>query len=272
MNWQETLSFVLAIARDAGALLVNGQQKIVNTVQKSSEIDLVTEYDQASEALILGRLRERFADHTIQAEESGTSVQDSPYSWIIDPLDGTTNFTHGFPHYSVSIALYELGQPLLGVVYDPTRKESFYAWRGQGAYLQQGDNPPILIHVTQRNQLVQSLLGTGFPYDRHSSEHNNWPELGAFLRKGQGIRRAGSAALDMAYVAAGRLDGYWEYKLCSWDIAAGVILVQEAGGHVTMIDGAPFAIAPRLALIASNGNIHDQMVELLHPFVQARRE
>lgn len=267
MDWQETLSFVLEIARDAGTLLLNGQQKIVNTLQKSSAIDLVTEYDQASEALILTRLRERFPDHTIHAEESGTSEQDSPYTWIIDPLDGTTNFTHGFPHYSVSIALYEMGQPLLGVVYDPTRDECFYAWRGQGAYLKKNGQPPIQLHVTQRDQLVQSLLGTGFPYDRHSSDHNNWVELGAFLRKGQGIRRAGSAALDMAYVAIGRLDGYWEYKLNSWDIAAGVLLVQEAGGHVTLIDGTTFAIAPRLALIASNGKIHTQMVEVLRPFV-----
>jgi myo-inositol-1(or 4)-monophosphatase len=226
-------------------------------------LDLVTEYDRASESLIVGGLRAAFPDHSIVAEEgSGYATAATPYAWYVDPLDGTTNFAHGFPVFAVSIALYHQDAPVLGVVYDPTRDECFQAVVGEGAWLARSDGSARLA-VSQEKELGASLLATGFPYDVHTSDQDNIAQTAAFLKRARGLRRAGAAALDLAYVAAGRLDGYWEYKLNSWDVAAGALLVVEAGGRVSAIGGDAFHIAPTMALVASNGAVHVAMLDVL---------
>jgi myo-inositol-1(or 4)-monophosphatase len=212
----------------------------------------------------LERLEAHFPDHGILAEEGGGAEngRNSPYLWHIDPLDGTNNFAHGFPVFCVSIALYESGRPLIGVIYDPVREECFSAVSGQGAYLTSAGKVTKL-QVSSTENLLNSLLATGFPYDRHTSPQNNVAQLSAFLNEAQGVRRPGAAALDLAYVAAGRLDGYWEFKLSTWDVAAGILLVQEAGGCVTDVNGRPPEMAGKLALVASNGLIQEEMLAVL---------
>ncbi len=255
----------VAAADEAGALLRRGinERKVVS--RKSTAVDLLTEHDQAAEALISGRLREAFPDHQLVTEEGQpdpANVAAEGFVWYVDPLDGTNNFAHGFPVFAVSIALYKDGRPLVAVVYDPMRDESFSAISGRGATLRStsGRQP---IRVSQETILLDSLLATGFPYDRHKNDEDNIAQLAAFLKSARGIRRAGAAALDLAYVAAGRLDGYWEFKLSSWDVAAGACLVQEAGGLITGIDGDPWQIKPEVSLIASNGHIHQAMQSVL---------
>ncbi|MCA9970952.1 MAG: inositol monophosphatase [Anaerolineales bacterium] len=266
MNWEHTLQVAIDIARETGALLRRGYGEPKEIARKSTAVDWVTQYDTAAEALILQRLQAAFPTHHVITEESGLQANarahDSPYTWQIDPLDGTTNFAHGFPVFCVSLALVEADQPRLGVVYDPLRDECFSGADGRGATLQRGDLVQPL-RVSQTETLLDALLATGFPYDRHTSEANNVAQTAAFLRRAQGIRRAGAAALDLAYVAAGRLDGYWEYKLHSWDVAAGILLVREAGGTVTMMDGSPLTLTPRPELVASNGRLHQPMLDVL---------
>lgn len=253
----------MAIAREAGALLREGLGRGTAVTYKSSDVDLVTEYDTAAEALITTQLKAAFPGHRLVAEESGHHQGDGrDYVWYIDPLDGTNNFAHGLPHFAVSLALYAGQRPLLGVVYDPMRDECFSAVSGGGAQLVSGGAERPL-RVSQAEDLLHSLLATGYPYDRHRSEQDNLAQAAAFLKAGQGLRRAGAAALDLAYVAAGRLDGYWEFKLKSWDVAAGLLLVQEAGGHVSTIDGRPLSLEPMLSLVASNGRIHPAMITVL---------
>jgi len=266
MELLEAHRLAINTADEAGALLRQGinERKVIS--RKSTAVDLVTEHDQAAEALIVQRLKSAYPEHRLVTEESaeqpGSSAPEGAYTWYIDPLDGTNNFAHGFPIFAVSIALYKAGQPLLGVVYDPMRDESFSAIRGQGATLRTKDGRGP-IQVSQEPVLVDSLLATGFPYDRHQSGNDNIAQLSAFLKRARGIRRPGAAALDMAYVAAGRLDGYWEFKLQSWDLAAGACLVLEAGGQVTDMDGMPWQIAPLVSVIASNGQIHEAMRSVL---------
>lgn len=255
----------IAAAKEAGALLRRGlkERKVVS--RKSSAVDLLTEHDQAAESIILARLKEAFPDHRIITEESELDNEqpaESAYTWYIDPLDGTNNFTHGYPVFSSSIALYENGQPAVGVVYDPMRDECFLSAAGHGAYLK-SINGKKRLQISQTGELVDSLLATGFPYDRHTSNDDNLTQHGAFLKKALGVRRSGSAALDLAYVAAGRLDGFWEYRLSSWDVAAGVCLIQEAGGAVSGMAGERLRISPRVSLVASNGQIHTAMISLL---------
>ena len=278
MDLAHAHTVAVSAADEAGALLRRGinERKVVS--RKSSAVDLLTEHDQAAEALISERLRRAFPDHRLVTEEgtqlgaqegaenggedSGDGLPTGEYTWYVDPLDGTNNFAHGFPVFAVSIALYQAGRPLLGVVYDPMRDECFSAISGQGATVRSAGGRQA-IRVSQEMNLLDSLLATGFPYDRHQTTDDNIAQLTAFLKTARGIRRPGAAALDMAYVAAGRLDGYWEFKLSSWDIAAGACLVQEAGGLVTGVDGAPWQIAPKVALIASNGHIHRAMQTVL---------
>jgi len=266
MDLSQALQVAVATADEAGALLRRGinERKVVS--RKSSAVDLVTEHDQAAETLIGQRLGSAFPEHRLVTEEgtefSSNGQAQGRYTWYIDPLDGTNNFAHGFPVFAVSIGLYEMGWPLLGVVYDPMRDESFSAVRGQGATLRTRDGSRPL-QVSRETALLDSLLATGFPYDRHHSSDNNIAQLSAYLKAARGIRRAGAAALDLAYVAAGRLDGYWEYKLNSWDVAAGACLVLEAGGSITNADGTPWQIAPTVAMIASNGHIHEAMSAVL---------
>lgn len=265
-----TQSTTIAIAREAGELLRRGYGQAKEISAKNYAIDLVTQYDTQAEALIVGRLRDAFPHDAILGEEGGAqNASDGERIWFVDPLDGTINFAHGFPYFAVSIALYEGQRPLVAVIYDPLRDECFHAAAGEGAFLSQAGEAPQRLRVSDSSELLSSLLATGFPYDRHESDHDNLAQFGALLKRAQGIRRAGAAALDVAYVAAGRLDGYWEYKLGSWDIAAAVLLVQEAGGQISAMDGSPFRLQPSQhnALLASNGQIHDEMVRLLEQFV-----
>ncbi len=254
-------------AEAAGVLLRRGlfEQKVVS--RKSSAVDLLTQHDQAAEAVIVDKLKASFPSHRLITEEGSPDGKQSnnpgsSYTWYIDPLDGTNNFAHGYPVFCVSIALYENNRPLLGVITDPNRDERFSAIAGNGAYLST-NRKQVRLQVSQTETLLDSLLATGFPYDRHSNHENNVAQMGAFLKKAQGIRRGGAAALDMAYVAAGRLDGYWEFKLSSWDIAAGVCLVLEAGGRVSGMDGQPWIPKTKVSVIASNGRIHPAMMAVL---------
>ncbi len=244
---------VEAIAREAGALLMGYFARRV-TIEYKGEVDLVTEADRASEKLIVERLRARWPEHGIVAEEGTRSETAAEYRWYVDPLDGTTNFAHGYPVFCVSIALTRSdGQLDVGVLYDPTRDEMFAAERGQGATL---NGKPI--HVSKTATLAESILGTGFPsHKRHKNPNIHFYHQ--ITLRSHGVRRAGSAALDLANVAAGRYDGFWEFNLNTWDTAAGVLLVQEAGGKVTRFDGSPFRLDSR-EVLASNGLIHQELI------------
>jgi len=242
-----------AIAREAGRLLMGYLARHV-TIEYKGEVDLVTEADRASEKLIVERLRARWPEHGIVAEEGTRSEMDAEYRWYVDPLDGTTNFAHGYPVFCVSIALVRQdGQLAVGVLYDPTRDEMFAAERGLGAKL---NGQPI--HVSQTEALAESILGTGFPsHKRHKNPNIHFYHQ--ITLRSHGVRRAGSAALDLANVASGRYDGFWEFNLNPWDTAAGVLLVQEAGGTVTRFDGSAFRLDSR-EVLASNGLIHQELV------------
>jgi len=243
-------------AREAGALLLARFRTGV-TVHHKGEIDLVTEADLASEELVVSRLLGSFPGHVILAEEKHAVAERGEFTWIVDPLDGTTNFAHGFPAFAVSIALEHRGELVWGVVHNPILDETFTAERGCGAALN-----GQAIRVSVAEELGDSLMATGFPYDVRTSRANNLDFFCAIVPRVRGIRRAGSAALDLAYVAAGRLDGFWELKLGPWDCAAGYLLVREAGGRVTDFQGRDGSIHDR-ECVASNGLIHDEMLTVL---------
>ncbi len=245
------------IAREAGALLREGHRRADGRVHYKGAVDLVTEYDQRSETLILGRLRAAFPSHAIRAEESGLSGDAGEYEWLVDPLDGTTNFAHGFPLFAVSLALVRRRQLVAGVIYDPLRDELFAAEVGQGATLN-GER----LRVSTETELGRSLLATGFPYDVRTSPIDNLAEFARFYKRAQAVRRAGSAALDVAYVACGRLDGYWEFKMKPWDIGAAALMVREAGGRATTGEGDEDFLG-RPSSVISNGLIHAQMLAVL---------
>ena len=227
------------------------------SVEFKGEVNLVTEVDRECERLIVAALRKVYPTHDILAEEGEYELLHSPCKWIIDPLDGTTNFAHGFPWFAVSIALEVEGEIRVGVIYQPMLDEMFTAVRGEGAFL---NGRPI--RVSARSPLINSLLATGFPYDRSRAGENNFGHFINFQMAARGVRRAGAAALDLAYVAAGRLDGFWESQLKPWDVAAGRLLVEEAGGEVTGYGGEPFSIYGH-RIVASNGLIHPEMVAML---------
>jgi len=226
-------------------------------VRHKGEVDLVTEADRAAEEAIVAVIRGTSPRHDILAEEADHGRCASSHRWIIDPLDGTTNYAHGFPWFAVSIALEVEGEVRLGVVYNPFHRELFWAEKGEGAYLND-----IQLRVSPTPRLDQSLVATGFPYDRKTSRVNNYDHFVSFQQSAQACRRAGAASLDLAYAAAGRLDGYWEMKLKPWDVAAGQLLVHEAGGRVSDFDGARFDIYGAECL-ASNGRIHAEMLTVL---------
>jgi myo-inositol-1(or 4)-monophosphatase len=217
-------------------------------------VDLVTEADRASEALITKRIRERWPDHNILGEEGTRSEQGSEYRWYVDPLDGTTNFAHGFPVFCVSLALEYRDERVAAVILDPTREEMFTAEQGGGAFL---NGKPI--HVSSVGNLAECLVATGFPSHKRHKNPNIFFYHQITL-KTHGVRRAGSAALDLCDVACGRFDGFWEFNLNPWDTAAGVLIVQEAGGQVTRFDGQPFRIDSRETL-ASNGRVHEALLQ-----------
>lgn len=254
------LNFAVQTARDAGRILAERFGREIEIANKS-EIDLVTESDLASERLIIDRIRTYYPRHAILAEESGASEpvdgeRRSDWRWIIDPLDGTTNYAHGYPCFCVSIGLECRGRLELGVVYDPIRDEMFTAERGQGAALN-----GRRIRVSPTPTLASALLCTGFPYDvRERSEFAR--HFANFIMAAQGVRRDGAAALDLAYVAAGRFDGFWEEGLNPWDVAAGALIIEEAGGRVSNYADGPMDIFMP-PILASNGVIHEAMMRVL---------
>ncbi|MCL2761265.1 MAG: inositol monophosphatase [Desulfuromonadales bacterium] len=250
------LKIAISAAEKAGEIQ---RSKVYGNVGISfkGENNLVTEVDKESEKLIVGIIKEAFPDHDILAEENSYNFLGSRYKWIIDPLDGTTNFAHGFPWFAVSIALEMDKEVVLGVVYHSMMKEMFTAIKGKGAYCN-GNK----IKVSDHTPLKSSLLATGFPYDRTWKNENNFKNFLNFQMAARGVRRTGSAALDLACVAAGRLDGYWECKLNPWDVAAGKLLIEEAGGNVTDYSGKPYSIYDNHILV-SNGIIHKEMLEIL---------
>lgn len=224
---------------------------------KGSPTNLVTEMDRRAETMIVERLTAAFPDDAILAEEGGERAGRSGRRWIVDPLDGTTNYAHGVPVFAVSIALEVAGRVRLGVVYDPNDDELYVAERGRGATV--NDQP---LAVSSATTLDESLLVTGFPYNIRETPDNNLVQYAAFSLRSRGVRRFGSAVMDLAWIAAGRLDGYWELSLGTWDVAAGALLVEEAGGRVTDIDGRPLSLAAP-SVVATNGRIHDAMLAVL---------
>lgn len=251
------LDAAITASQEAGAILRNHARSGFH-IEHKNPIDLVTDADRAAEQCAIDRLSAQFPSHRFLAEERGrVEHSTSPYLWIIDPLDGTTNFAHGFPFYCVSIGLEYRGHCVLGVVFDPSRNELFTATEGGGACLN-GQR----IDVSQTASLDNSLLVTGFAYDIRETANNNLDHFARFALKAQGIRRTGSAALDLCYVAAGRFDGFWEVKLHPWDMAAGSVILREAGGKLTNFDGEALSIYGQ-ELVASNGHIHPAMLTVL---------
>ena len=235
------------------------------SVSYKGVVNLVTEADLEAEELIVSRIRKAFPTHTILAEEKHKDTRVGEFCWIIDPLDGTTNYAHGFPVFSVSIGLEISGKVEWGVIYNPVLAELYTARRGAGAFCN-----GAAIHVSSVESLGASLLATGFPYDIQTSPANNLDNFCAFAQRSQGVRRCGSAALDFCAVAAGRFDGFWELKLNPWDCAAGYLMVEEAGGTVTDFHGQPPSIYAG-EFIASNGLIHQQIVDVLESVVSNRK-
>ncbi len=246
----------------AGKLIRDNFEKPKKVQFKNkSRINLVTWVDQAADALIRKIILQRFPTHDLLTEESVPTHKDSAFKWIIDPLDGTTNYAHGFPQVGVSIGLEVQGRVVLGGVYDPFRDELFWAEKGKGAFLQHKGKTRRL-RVSSAPRLTKSLLLTGFPYDRHIHADLYLSYVRAFLVYIQGIRRAGAAALDLCWVAAGRVDGYWEWRLKPWDCAAGKIIVEEAGGRLSDFSGKPYSIYGQQTL-ATNGKIHREMLSVM---------
>jgi len=255
LNRMEIKELAVSAAMRSGALLRENLGRACR-IEFKGAVNLVTELDKKSEALITGAIKEAFPAHGILAEESAELASPGPYRWIIDPLDGTTNYAHGFPVFCVSIAFEEAGEVKLGVVYNPMLDELFVAEKGRGALLN-GNK----IAVSKVDSLDRGLLATGFPYDLRTSAANNFDHFENFSRKAQAIRRAGAAALDLSYIAAGRFDGFWEMKLKPWDVAAACLLINEAGGRVTDFSGSAFSIDGSECL-ASNGLIHGEMLDV----------
>jgi myo-inositol-1(or 4)-monophosphatase len=246
------------LARQAGEILRAGFGQH-NAVYYKGEIDLVTDCDRRSEAFLVSEIRRRFPGQRIIAEESGQLPGDAGCLWYIDPLDGTVNFAHGIPIFTVSIGYAEQGQMRLGTVYDPMRDECFTAEAGRGAWL---NGQPV--HVSDTQELDQSLLITGFPYDIRTNPVNNLDLFVRFSLRSQGVRRLGSAAMDLCYVACGRVDGFWEARLSAWDIAAGGLIAREAGATVTNLSGEPDYLLPPCSILAAPPAVYPQMLRLIH--------
>jgi myo-inositol-1(or 4)-monophosphatase len=246
----------LAAATRAGDILLKHWGK-AHTVQKKGAIDLVTEADIASEKAVTEIIRSVFPEHSIHAEESGISQKSGPYKWIIDPLDGTTNFAHSLPDFAVSIAFACDGEPVFGLVLNPVTEELFCGMQDYGATLN-----GHLIHVSSTKDIGEALLVTGFPYDLQSHIQPIMRRVERCLKASQGIRRLGSAALDLCYVACGRFEGFWEQNLSPWDTAAGVVIAREAGAKISDFVDQPYSIEKK-EILATNGLIHESMTRLL---------
>jgi len=273
-----SLDYLQSLIRQAGDILRTGFGEDYRIYHKG-EIDLVTDVDHRSEVFLIGEIRRLFPDHSIITEESGylpakdnavmstserpgsaqsLNNRGSPGQWYIDPLDGTVNFVHGVPIFSVSVAFAEEGELRLAAVYDPMREECFYAERGRGAWM---NGQPV--HASGTKKLDESLLVTGFPYDIRDNPENNLNLYARFALRTQGVRRLGSAALDLCSVACGRIDGYWELRLEPWDLAAGTLIAQEAGATVTTISGEQNPLTPPYSILAANPTIHPQMLRVI---------
>jgi len=257
-----TLADLESLARQAGEILRAGFVCRPGTenglhVRYKGAIDLVTEVDHRSEEFLVGEIKQRFPGHALLTEESGSHAGEACCLWYIDPLDGTVNYAHGVPIFAVSIAYSEGGMVRLGVVYDPMRDECFSAERGRGAWLN-----GLPIRASQAAELDSSLLVTGFPYDVRSNPHNNLDNYARFALASQGVRRLGSAAIDLCYIANGRFDGYWELRLAPWDVAAGGLIAEEANATVTDLNGGPEYLNIPCAILAANAPLHAQMLAL----------
>lgn len=255
---QPTLDYLQAMAAAAGDILREGYGE-EHEIGYKGTIDLVTEVDHRSDAYLIGAIREGFPDDTIITEESGSLNGTGKQCWYIDPLDGTLNYAHGIPFFAVSIAYADAEGIRLAVIREPMRAETFSAERGKGAWL---NGKPI--HVSETPDLIHSLLGTGFPYDMLATPNSNLDHFSHLSHSTQGVRRLGSAALDLCYVAAGRLDGFWELKLSAWDIAAGVLIAEEAGAAITDINGDPHVLKPPYSILVANPQVHALMLSEIH--------
>ncbi len=260
-----SLSHLETLARQAGEIVRNGFEPRPGygqhlNIEHKGDIDLVTDIDRQSERFVIGEINRRFPGHGIYAEESGNNSNGQSSVWYIDPLDGTINFAHGVPIFAVSIAYEEDGELQLAAVYDPMRDECFSAEKGKGAFL---NGEPI--HVSNRKDLIDSLLVTGFPYDIRTNPDNNLDHHANLMKATQGVRRLGSAALDLSYVAAGRLDGFWELKIEPYDIAAGVLISREAGAVATEMLGQPLRFRQAMSILAANSDLHSKILAALQP-------
>ena len=248
----EFLETAVEVARDAGRVL-RAEFERPKKISYKGDVDLVTESDKHSEAIIVSKRRERFPSHAIVAEEgSRGAATGAKYCWHVDPLDGTTNFAHSYPCFAVSVGLLEDGEPIAGVVLNPIAGELFTAGRGEGAYL---NGKPIQVSPVEK--LAMSLVATGFPTHQRANNRNIY-YYWDFTMRSHGVRRDGSAALDLCSVACGRFEGFWEFGLNSWDTAAGMLLVREAGGTVTDLEGGPYHPGGG-GILATNGRVHDEM-------------
>jgi len=255
---KEKLFNTALIAAQAAGKYIHAKLNTTLKIDYKGRANMVTQVDCKSEKIITDLIKENFPGHQILAEETSPVNTESPFKWIIDPLDGTTNFIHGFPCFAVSIALEYNGEIIIGIVLDPERNELFSAIKDQGAYM---NKQPI--HVSRIKNLSASLLSTGFPYELNEHFYKNIELFRAFFEKSQDIRRAGSAAIDLCYVACGRFDGFWEFDLNPWDVAAGALIVSEAGGKLSDFSGGDFSIYEKQVL-ATNGIIEKEMLDILY--------
>jgi myo-inositol-1(or 4)-monophosphatase len=263
-TWSEFLPVAREAAEAAGLVLRQGLDRGMEISYKGA-VDLVTNFDKLAQDLIVGRISAAHPGHAFLAEEGLRPAAPAEFLWVIDPLDGTTNFAHRLPVFAVSIGLVAAGRPVLGVIYDPVREDMFSAVAGEGAFL---NGRPIRVSTVR--ELIRSLLATGFPYDMRESPVNNVDHFHNFSVRAQAVRRCGSAAVDLCYLACGRFDGFWELKLKPWDVAAGAVIVREAGGRVSNFDDGEFSIYDGEAL-ATNGLIHSAMIEVLRLGKTVRR-
>lgn len=248
---------LLEATEEAGKIILDYFQGSFTVENKDSINNLVTEVDTHSEKKIIEIIKQNYPGHSIISEEIGELIQDSPFQWIIDPIDGTVNFAHGIPLCCVSIGIKHKDELLLGAVYNPMMNELFFAEKGKGATL---NNKPI--QVSQKSDFRKACLVTGFPYRWPENSEHPIKVFERFILEGLPVRRLGSAAIDLCWVACGRFDGFWEYNLSSWDVAAGYLIVQEAGGIITNFDGEPYSVFDKQTL-ATNGHIHDEMLRLI---------
>lgn len=252
----ELTAFAKSLATDAARLLKRGFNR-PRKIKYKGRINPVTEYDLKAERLITRRIERSYPHHEILAEEGSATGQKSEYRWVIDPLDGTVNFAHGFPVYCTSVALEYRGEVVVGAVCDPERNELFWSAKGSGAYLNRGR-----LQVSDERNLERSLLATGFAYDIGTARRNNLGLFARMAKKAQGVRRPGSAAIDLCWLAGGRIDGFWELKLYPWDTAAATLIIKNAGGRISRVDGRAYSIFDD-DLLASNGRIHAAMQKVL---------